>query len=69
MVSDTGCGVPKEKAETIFANFAKLNEFVPGIGLGLSLCRSMVKLLGGSIELDTEYTEGCRFVVTLQPLG
>jgi signal transduction histidine kinase len=68
MVSDTGCGVPKEQAEGIFAHFAKLNEFVPGIGLGLSLCRSLIKMLHGTIELDTEYTEGCRFVVTLQPI-
>jgi signal transduction histidine kinase len=69
MVSDTGCGVPKEQAEGIFAHFAKLNEFVPGIGLGLSLCRSLVKMLHGTIELDTEYTEGCRFVVTIQPIA
>jgi signal transduction histidine kinase len=69
MVSDTGCGVPKEQAEGIFAHFAKLNEFVPGIGLGLSLCRSLVKMLHGTIELDTEYTEGCRFVVTIQSIA
>jgi signal transduction histidine kinase len=68
MVSDTGCGIPKDKAESVFAHFAKLNEFVPGIGLGLSLCRSLVNMLHGTIELDTEYTEGSRFVVTLTPL-
>ncbi len=68
IVTDTGCGVPRRKAEEIFNNFTKLNEFVPGIGLGLSLCRALTKMLHGTIELDTEYTGGCRFVVVLNAM-
>jgi signal transduction histidine kinase len=64
-VEDTGIGVPPEKAEVIFRHFEKLDEFVPGIGLGLSLCRAILRLLGGEVKLDTAYTGGARFVVSL----
>jgi signal transduction histidine kinase len=69
IVTDTGCGVPRKKADEIFNNFTKLNAFVPGIGLGLTLCRSLAKALQGTISLDTAYTSGCRFVVSLSPLS
>jgi signal transduction histidine kinase len=64
-VVDTGCGIPEEKAEEIFQSFAKVDSFVPGIGLGLTLCRSLVRLIGGEVTLDTNYTNGARFVVKL----
>lgn len=37
-VADTGCGVPEEYRQKIFGRFVKLNSFVQGIGLGLSIC-------------------------------
>ena len=62
-VTDTGPGVPPEKAEAIFDRFTKLNEFVQGTGLGLSICRDIADRLGASVYLDTTYTEGgARFV-------
>lgn len=61
-ISDTGIGVPKEKAEAVFERFVKLNQYVHGTGLGLSLCRIIVERLGGKIWLDTSYTEGARFM-------
>ncbi|MCQ2228665.1 MAG: ATP-binding protein [Bacteroidales bacterium] len=61
-VSDTGEGVPPEKAEEIFDSFIKLDEFKPGTGLGLSICRLIAEKLGGSVSLDKEYKEGARFV-------
>ena len=61
-ISDTGIGVPKEKAEAVFERFVKLNQYVQGTGLGLSLCRIIVERLGGKIWLDTSYTEGARFM-------
>lgn len=64
-VTDTGVGVPKEQAETIFDRFVKLNQYVQGTGLGLSLCRIIVERLGGKIWLDTDYTSGARFVFTI----
>lgn len=64
-VTDTGCGIPKEKHEEVFNRFSKLNTFVPGNGLGLYLCRLIVKRLGGEIKIDPDYTEGTRIIVSL----
>lgn len=63
-VSDTGCGIPKEKAQEVFERFSKLNSFRQGTGLGLSICKAFVEELGGKIWVDTAYTEGARFVFT-----
>ena len=67
-VEDTGSGVPEAEAERIFDRFVKLDNFKEGIGLGLSLCRKLAEQLGGKIKLDTTYTDGARFIVTL-PTG
>jgi signal transduction histidine kinase len=64
-VEDTGCGIPPNEAERVFERFVKLNTFKEGIGLGLSLCRTLAERLSGSIRLDTTYTQGARFVVTI----
>ena len=63
-VTDTGCGIPKEKAEKVFERFEKLDEYVQGTGLGLSITRLIVEKLGGKIWIDTTYTQGARFVFT-----
>lgn len=42
-VTDTGCGIPEERLEEIFGNFVKLNSFVQGTGLGLTICRQSSK--------------------------
>lgn len=62
-VADTGKGVPQEMSEQIFDRFFKADEFVPGTGLGLPLCRVIMESLGGSVLLDTSYTAGARFVL------
>ena len=64
-VEDTGCGIPAEEAEHIFERFVKLDTFKEGIGLGLPLCRMLIEKLGGTINLDTSYTKGARFIVKL----
>ena len=61
-VTDTGCGIPPEKAETIFERFEKLDSFKQGTGLGLNICRRIAELVGGRVYLDTSYTGGARFV-------
>ncbi len=63
-VRDTGIGIPADKAKYIFERFAKLNQYVQGTGLGLSLCKIIVNCLGGNIWLDTEYTGGACFKFT-----
>ena len=65
MVSDTGPGIPAADEERIFTQFTKLNNFNEGLGMGLTLCRHLAELLGGSLTLDKKYREGARFVVTL----
>ena len=65
VVEDTGRGVPAGKEEEIFERFKKLDEFIPGTGLGLSMCRLIVERLGGKVSLDPAYTQGARFVITL----
>ena len=65
IVEDTGCGIPAAEAEHIFERFVKLDTFKEGIGLGLPLCRMLIEKLGGTVRLDTSYTQGARFVVTL----
>ena len=64
-VEDTGCGIPADEAEHIFERFVQLDTFKEGIGLGLPLCRMLLEKLGGTINLDTTYTKGARFIVKL----
>ena len=65
-VEDTGTGIPPEKAEHIFERFVKLNEFKEGLGLGLPLCRTLIRRLGGNVLLDKTFKgPGSRFVITL----
>lgn len=63
-VSDTGCGVPKDKQNEIFRRFCKLDPSKPGTGLGLDICRMIAHRLGGEINIDKEYTKGARFWFT-----
>lgn len=63
-VTDTGIGIPKEKADEVFERFVKLNQYVQGTGLGLSLCKVIIESLSGRIWVDTTYEEGARFIFT-----
>lgn len=63
-VSDTGTGIPLEKQKQVFERFEKLNEYVQGMGLGLSICKLTVEKWGGEIWVDSGYTDGARFVFT-----
>lgn len=64
-VEDTGIGIPREQQERVFEQFYKVDSFVPGIGLGLTVARRSAQLLGGTLTIDPTYTKGYRFVVTL----
>ena len=65
IVNDTGPGIAEELHEHVFTQFTKLNDFNEGLGMGLTLCRKLAGLLGGHITLDTAYTKGARFILTL----
>ena len=64
-VEDTGCGIAPEEADHIFERFVKLDDFKEGLGLGLPLCRMIAKRMGGNVILDTSYSPGARFIITL----
>ena len=64
-VTDTGRGIPPERREHVFDTFRELGENVKLNGLGMPICKAIVKLLGGKIWLDPDYTEGSRFIFDL----
>lgn len=64
-VTDTGCGIPPEKQHLIFERFEKLNDFVQGSGLGLSICQLIVKYMNGKLWVDSGYTRGARFCLRI----
>ena len=63
-VQDTGMGIEPEKQEAIFTRFVKLNSFIPGTGLGLPICQSIVTQLGGKIGVESEPGKGSYFWFT-----
>lgn len=60
-VRDTGIGVKSELKEKIFSRFYKVDSFVPGAGLGLSLCRILAERIEARVYLDDTYQDGCLF--------
>lgn len=57
-VKDTGKGICKENLEKIFNRFEKLGSLEQGSGLGLSICKSLVSIMGGDCEIDSNEGEG-----------
>jgi CheY-like chemotaxis protein/HPt (histidine-containing phosphotransfer) domain-containing protein len=68
-VADTGIGIKKEDVGKLFKNFTRLDEQknrnIEGTGLGLSLTEKLVKLMGGEINVESEYGKGSTFSVKL----
>ena len=65
IVTDTGCGIKAEDQERIFETFQKVDDFKAGVGLGLPICRRLIRSLGGEVSLDATYTNGARFIITI----
>ena len=65
IVTDTGCGIKAEDQERIFETFQKVDDFKTGVGLGLPICRRLIRSLGGEVSLDATYTHGARFIITI----
>ncbi len=69
VVSDTGCGIPDEKLETLFKPFVQAStgysRSYQGAGLGLSIVKRLVELMGGSIAVESEAGVGTTFYVAL----
>jgi len=64
-VEDSGIGIKPEEAEHIFEEFVQLDEYYEGTGIGLTIARSLARRMGGDIKLDTSYSPGARFVLSL----
>lgn len=65
-VEDTGTGIEPAEQEHIFEPYVKLNQFFDGLGIGLTVARSIARRLDGDVVLDTAYEgPGARFVLTL----
>ena len=58
---DTGSGIPKDKLEKIFERFFKVNEYIQGAGIGLSICKAIVNKCKGKIGVESEEGKGSTF--------
>ncbi len=58
---DTGSGIPKDKLEKIFERFFKVNEYIQGAGIGLSICKAIVNKCNGKIGVESEEGKGSTF--------
>ena len=67
-VKDSGKGIPAEDQERIFERFVKLDEYIPGTGLGLSVVKSHVLSLNGTLGVESQVGEGSTFWIEL-PVG
>ena len=64
-VTDTGSGIPEDRRAHIFDTFSEMGDNMKLNGLGLTICKSITRLLHGQLWLDESYTQGSRFVLDL----
>lgn len=65
VVEDTGNGIPASYLPDMYTPFTKVDDLSVGLGLGLPLTMRHVENLGGTMTLDSSYTEGCRFIIEM----
>ena len=65
-ISDTGTGMTDETKRRLFEPFYTTGRMTGGTGLGLTICRSIVERMGGTIAIDSTYGEGTTVTVTLR---
>ncbi|MCR5098632.1 MAG: DegV family EDD domain-containing protein [Lachnospiraceae bacterium] len=71
-VSDTGIGIKKENMPHLFSAFSRAdeeeNKYVEGTGLGLSIVKQLVDLMGGEVTVNSIYTQGSTFIISIPQL-
>lgn len=65
MVTDTGCGIDKDRYDSIFKPFTQVHDIIEGSGLGLPSCSIIAFKLNGNIRIDEDYKKGTRFILEL----
>lgn len=79
-VEDTGMGIRKENLDNLFGSFKRMDESdtrnIEGTGLGLTICKQLVEMMGGTITVDSVYHKGSVFtmeikqrIVNVRPIG
>lgn len=72
-VSDTGVGIAEENISKIFGRFVQAEDYLTreygGTGLGLAICNELVRMLGGTIHVDTKLNEGSTFYIRIPSKG
>ncbi|TNV87810.1 hypothetical protein FGO68_gene11703 [Halteria grandinella] len=72
-IADTGQGISPENLSKLFMNFGKLEEHAAGnktgTGLGLSICKTLIEMMGGSVQVESEVGKGTCFIINLQTKG
>ena len=64
-VKETGRGIPQNMLEKIFERFEKVDSFAQGVGLGLSICKSIVDKMNGRIQVYSQLGLGTTFIAEL----
>jgi PAS domain S-box-containing protein len=68
-IQDTGQGIKREDISKLFSQFhqlnAKANRNIEGTGLGLTITKNLAEMMGGSIEMESEYGKGSAFIVSI----
>ncbi len=64
-VKDTGKGIADENLPKVFARFEKIDDFTPGNGLGMSICKGIIEKMDGEIGVKSELGKGSIFWFTL----
>ncbi|MDD2241528.1 MAG: hybrid sensor histidine kinase/response regulator [Bacteroidales bacterium] len=64
-VEDTGTSIPKDKLKSTFEHFVRLDSNATETGLGLTICKILVKGLGGEIGAESEWCKGSKFWFTI----
>lgn len=63
VVTDTGCGVPKEKRSGLFSPFSRLDKLREADYKGLAVCSVIAHRMSAELKYDSDYTHGARFVL------